>query len=320
MTQEEASLETVRRLSVRGRVTGWQWAIAAILGVMMATAAHAQEEVARFTRSGARNGQVFFSPDGTRISFVSDRVDGWQVWIVGSAGQDARQVTREAEPVGWPSWSADGSEILFYGRRGGTYRLLRLRLDRGEISRVDAEDWPAFRPLLDPGGTKLLFDAADPASGAQHDLWIRDLGSGELRRMTRSPAYDSDARWSPDGERIVFHSDRGEEAYHTHVFVMSIDGGAVRRVTEGAARSGYPSWSPNGDCIVYTSELDGNRDVWVVGSSGEAPRRLTWHPGFDGDPVWSPEGGRILFGTDRFEGIELAFLELPDDVARRCEG
>jgi len=276
-----------------------------------------QESVTQLTKSGARNGQPFISPDNKRISFVSNREDGWEVWLMGINGQNLRRVTREVGPVGWPSWTKDAS-ILFYAQRRGDFRLLRVDLESGHVSQLDDSSLVSFRPLLSPNGKHLLFDAVDPSRPGNHDIYVRDLKTGKMNRLTRDSGYNSDARWSPDGRQIVFHSDRGADPFHTQVYVMSSDGSSPRRVTQGPAKNAYPSWSPNGRCIIYTSENHGNRDLWIMNFSGEDPMRVTKHSGFDSEPVWSP-GGRILFSTDRFGGVELAYLTLNRALIRRCE-
>ena len=298
----------------RGAWVGLAWGLA-LVGCV---AAQAQDRVIRFTTSGARNGQSFFSPDGSRISFVSDREEGWQVWSVAADGGDLRRLTNEVDPVGWPSWSPDGSAILFYGQRRGRYRLLRLDLVSGNVTLLDSLDWDAFRPMADAPGRRLLFDAVDRSAGTGHDIYLWDLESGRVSPLARDAGYDSDARWSPDGRRIAFHSDRGRERFHLQVYVMNEDGGNVRQVTRGPGHNAYPSWSPNGRCLVYTSEADGNRDLWVVDLQDGGSERMTWSTGFDGDPAWRPTGG-ILFSTDRFGGVELALLRVEGALRRRCE-
>lgn len=271
----------------------------------------AAARVVRLTETGARNGQPFFSPDGRWLSLVSDRGGSWQVWIMRPDGGPARQVTDHERPVGWPSWSADGSAILYYVEVEGGYRLMRIDLAGGEPRPLLADGATGFRPLLSPAGDRLLFDrfGGDPPN---HDLFVVDLASGEESRLTRHPGYDSDARWSPDGQRIVFHSDReASESFHIQIYVMTADG-RTTRLTSGPARNGYPAWSPDGSRIVYASEMDGNRDLWVMNADGGDARRLTEHPGFDGDPVWWPDGRAVVFATDRYGGSrELARLEVP---------
>lgn len=276
-----------------------------------------EEVVTRLTHSEARNGQAFFSPDGQRISFISNRENGWQIWLMSVDGAHPRRLTSEEGPVGWPSWSKDGETIYFYGQRDGEFRLLRLDLESGRVERLGTPDFPAFRPLLSPSGKQLLFDAVDPEGPGNHDLYVRELPKAEIRRLTLGPGYDSDARWSPDGSMITFHSDRGQERHHTQIHIVSSTGGVLYRLTSGPAKNAYPSWSPNGQCLVYTSELGGNRDLWLMGTKGQDPVRLTWYEGLDSEPVWGR--GRLLFSTDRFGGAELAYLDPGKELSRRCE-
>jgi TolB protein len=165
--------------------------------------------------------------------------------------------------------------------------------------------------MISPDGTRLLFDRFGHDRPANHDLFVRDLHDGALRQLTRDTAYDSDARWSPNGQLIVWHSDRGAATrYHTQIFTSRDDGSNVRQLTRGAARAGYPVWSPNGRHIAYTMELDGNRDVWIMQADGSNPRPVTTYSGFDGDPAWSPTGDRLIITTGRYGGQELAVLDL----------
>lgn len=271
--------------------------------------------VTRLTYTGARNGQPFFSPDGEWLSFVSDRGGSWQVWLMRADGTAPRQITRHPRPVGWPSWSRSGDSILYYAEIGGRYQLLEIDLKGGEPRPLLEDAPPSFRPSLSPDGSRLLFDSYGATEPPNHDLFVLDRTTRRLTQLTDHRGYDSDARWSPDGRRIVFHSDRDGEAPHlTQVYVMSAEGTEMRRLTSGPAVHSYPAWSPGGEWIVYASESDGNRDLWAMDSDGDDPRRLTHHSGFDSDPIWSPDGGRIVFTTDRYgDGRELAALDVGED-------
>lgn len=295
----------MRRTTGRiGRSAGFLFAAGSVACV---DALGAQESVTRLTHSGDRNGQAFYSPDGGRISFVSDRSGTWQVWLMAAEGGLARRMTGHAEPVGWPSWTAAGDTILYYAATEHGYRLYAVSVRSGVSSPIFDEGVDDFRPSVSPDGRSLLFDRSDPTGRGGHEIVVRDLATGQVRSLTADPGYDSDARWSPDGTRIVFQSDRGAATpFATQVYLMNADGSGVRRLTEGPAVHGYPSWSPDGEWLAYTSEIDGDRDVWVMRANGTEPRRITSHPGFDGEPVWTPDGRHLLFVTDRFGGLELA--------------
>ncbi len=284
-----------------------------VAGCLWAATALAESPTVRrlTTTTAARNGQPFWSPDGSRISYVSNSSGSWQVWSIRADGTDRRQLTHMTEPVGWPSWSPDGRTIWFYaGSR--SYRIFTLDV-AGGVPKAWSERFSDFRPSLSPDGTKLLFDRYGATEPANHDLYVRDLGTGAETRLTHDPGYDSDGRWSPDGRKIAFHSDRnGSKAYDTRIYVMRADGSDLRRLTAREAKSSYPAWSPDGARIVYVLETEVGRDLWTAPLEGGVEQRLTDHPGSDSDPAWSPDGRRIVFATDRFgESTELAILELP---------
>lgn len=266
-------------------------------------------EIVQITQSNAGNGQASWSPDGTQIAFVSDRSGTWEVWTMQANGENLRQITEDYGPTGWPTWTPDGQSLLFYAQGNGGYQLFSVGLNSLEIKPFMENDGDDFRPLLDAQGARLLFDRVKPGS-SNHDIYIRDLESGQTSQLTSDPGYDSDARWSPDGRQVLFHSDRGQEQFHTQVYILDLSAGDPVQLTDGQSTNGYPFWSPDGSQIVYTSELEGNRDLWVMAADGDNKRRLTFHAGFDGDPAWSPDGRAILFTTDRFGAQELALLKL----------
>lgn len=284
-----------------------------LIGVTFASSV-IDQQITRLTETGARNRTGAWAPDGNRIAFGSNRTGRWQLWLMDADGGNPVQLTYQSEPVGGPSWTPDATTIWFESG----FRLFQLRVDGRQPTPFEVPHESSFRPVPSPDGKRLLFDVSQEAN---HDIWVLGLADppAEPKQLTSDPAYDSDARWSPDGSAIVFHSDRGAERFHTQVFTMSPDGKNIKRLTTGPGINGYPAWSPNGRCIVYTFESDGNRDLWLMDQSGGNKHRLTHYDGFDGDPSWSPNGGAILFSTARWGGEELALVRISPTDAQRCE-
>src|SRR5690606_22759600 len=95
----------------------------------------------------------------------------------------------------------------------------------------------------------------------------------------------------PDGQRIVFESDRsgGQQLY-----IMNIDGSDVQRISFGSDRYATPVWSPRGDVIAFTKITDGRFAIGVMREDGSGERLLA--DGFRAEgPTWSPNGRVLMF-------------------------
>lgn len=114
------------------------------------------------------------------------------------------------------------------------------------------------------------------------------------KRLTN--VRDSYPMLSPDGKKIVFHSNRTS---YREIFVMYADSSNVIQLTNDKGLNSSPVWSPDGKMIVFASERDGNSEIYVMNADGSGQRRLTNTPGDDSHPHWSPDGKRIIFNSAR---------------------
>ncbi len=138
-------------------------------------------------------------------------------------------------------------------------------------------------PSLIVATTTLVGSAAIAQPGAQTPMWI-------------TAHTDTNPTVSPDGNRIIFQSDRsGRRA----LYVRSVDGGPVIAFLDSGDEPRYADWSPDGDRVVFAAEVDGEDDIFVIDIDGTNRQRLTKHPARDGHPRWSPDGSRIFFNSER---------------------
>ncbi len=150
---------------------------------------------------------------------------------------------------------------------------------------------PESHPDLSPDGRQLVYTSA--ASG-NPDLYLLRVGGGRAINLTAdSPVADEQAAFSPDGEAIVFRSERDGGG----LFLMGATGESVRRLTD----AGFdPAWSPDGKSVAYSLEgvvspyaRDAVAELWIVDvATGEKRRRL---PGDAVQPAWSPDGGHLAY-------------------------
>lgn len=108
-----------------------------------------------------------------------------------------------------------------------------------------------------------------------------------------APRGDVFGRWSPDGGRIVFTSDRSGDP---EIYVMAADGTGLTRLTDAPGRDAHPDFSPDGRQIAFQSPRAGDgTHLYVMRAGGADQRRITSLSGFSGVPVWSPDGSRLAF-------------------------
>lgn len=161
-------------------------------------------------------------------------------------------------------------------------------------------------PSFAPDGRRIVFSGLT-FSGFS-DLYMLDLETGALERLTADRYQDVDPSFSPDGTRIVFSSDRtpfGPDGA-MNLFVLDRATRTVRYLTYGPWVDRGARWSPP-DRIDFTSDRRGAQDVYVVDSTGTG-RRETGVPGGTFDPVWVPEVQRYVLGG--FEGLEFGIYAL----------
>jgi Tol biopolymer transport system component len=231
------------------------------------------------------------SPDGSALAFVSDTSGRNQVWVMDMNGSDLRRLTDDPYEATDPAWSPDGSKLVFVGLGGGTTR--RLFTVDVDSSRV----------------TRLPWNASHLRSAG--DVWNPD--------------------WSPDSERILFHTWVGgepaaenpyEAAMSLQVRSLEIDTGRVSVVAGGKRVAAWDgSWSDSGRIAFIRGTPDEpltRPRLWTMDGDGSAAK--SW-PLVDAEdaisPVWSPDGQRIAYTRAQRGTFSIHVLDLAAGEDRR---
>ena len=271
-------------------------------------------DVRRWTDAAPR-----FSPDGRRIAFLSNRLNGgtfgnvYDVWVMNADGTKARQLTNtRGVSEGAPAWSPNGDELAFDvsdGDESGPLctGIAVMRLNGGAIRMlVGSEprgkgDKEYCAPAWSPDGKTIAFARGDA-------LWtIRADRSGLRKVATRSTLF-ADFAWSPDGTEIAYVVDAlGTIA---GIAVVSVATGDVRQLTSSFDFA--PTWSPSGDHVAFQRGEDFEGKVVVVAADGSGERMI----GAGRKPAWLPDG-RLAYWSS--EGLRLAGPR-GDRLARPLEG
>ena len=103
------------------------------------------------------------------------------------------------------------------------------------------------------------------------EIYRIDVDGSGAKRLTHSAGFDGFASWSPDGRRILYHSQVRRTGWSGGI-VMNADGSGKRRLVANG------SWSPDGRRIVFGSNRDGNGEIYVMNADGSGQRRVVARP------------------------------------------
>jgi Tol biopolymer transport system component len=135
-------------------------------------------------------------------------------------------------------------------------------------------------------------------------IYTIDLASGAITRLTSGSDHrDENPRWSPDGRRIAFKSNRGGNNYD--IYVMDADGRNPVRITDHPANDHDPAWMPDGQSLVFGSERDSRGDLYRVWLADRRVDRLTRN--FVGRaimPSVSPDGRSVAFAAQTLARLQ----------------
>lgn len=250
------------------------------------------------TGPAADQGPVW-SPDGTRIAFMSDRDGDAEIFTMAADGTDVRQLTRNAAFDMYPVWGPTG-RIAFISTRNvsnGTTEIWAMDPDGSGLARLTSNDGSDAYPTWTPDGHILFASSpnvrAGVSLGAQQEIYRMRSDGSQVERLTNNVCGDRAPSSSPDGTKIAFVSSCGRP--FGGISVMNADGSGVRALTTNLeAAEDWPTWSPDGTRLVFKSDHDdeiGGGDIIVMNADGSAPHNLTrTKDSFEGLPWFSPQG------------------------------
>lgn len=265
----------------------------------------------------------------TQIAFVSvegtGRQKSYKLQLADADGQNPQAMLTSPRPILSPSWAPDGIRIAYVSfedrNRSAIYVQDR---QQGSRKKVISKAGINGAPSWSPDGQRL---AVTLSFEGNPDIYILNVDSGQTRRITQSPAIDTEAVWVDD-QTLIFTSDRsggpqlyevpasggratritfegnynasatvsddGQSIAFVHgnevgysIGALDRDSGFFQTLTDGSLDES-PSFSPNGQMIIYATEKGGRDTLGAVSLDGSVAQSLSLDTGGVREPAWSP--------------------------------
>jgi dipeptidyl aminopeptidase/acylaminoacyl peptidase len=278
-----------------------------------------------------------------------------QLWVMTLADGRSTQMGQGNDSSSSPEWSWDGSKIAYQGKLAGKSGLIIASAD-GSGARYYSAIEGTNSPLpsmgkkfaWSPDGKQFAFIHAVPgpetteASGdpivitrylykpdadegmtrfndnKRLHIFLADVASGAVRQLTTGNHYEHSIDWSPNGEEIVFASNREpnqDQFFNYDILAVRPRDGAIRRITATENIEYRPRWSPDGNTIVYQGCKRGLTDlettmedthIWAIDADGSNRREIGKAvDNRQGEPIWAPDGKSIYFSVQERGEIHL---------------
>lgn len=216
-------------------------------------------------------GGITWSPDGKMIAFASKagEKDAIHIKKVEDGGYD-KVIKPDMDAIYSPDWSPDGSKILFCGIKNNKLDLFTVDIKTLTYERITDDYFDESNPRWSPDGKKIAFSSdridtpytfdIEQMQGF-YDIFIMDADGSNVQRITTDMFHDSDPFWSPEGDKLVFISDRNGI---TNLYYVDLNSLAVSPLTNLLAGSSTPCWAPDGEKIAFSSFKEGGWDVYLL--------------------------------------------------------
>jgi len=149
-----------------------------------------------------------FSPDGTLITFQSDKYRGWEIYTIDVESLQTGKLTNNTANDWKPNWSSNRDKIVFQSNRDGNWDIYIMNADGTDVRNITNDPAEDTDPSWSPDGTKIVYASTHGGLDEPEIFVINAGGIGEPERITDYAGYDGAPSFSPDGSSIAFESDR----------------------------------------------------------------------------------------------------------------
>jgi len=258
-----------------------------------------------------------------KIAFVSQRSGDADIYVMNADGSNPENLTPDSEGDITPSWSRDGTKILFSSvdedyagyKSHNIYVMDSDGSNKTQLTnsgRMESRNSPVFSP----DGTKIAY-----VGGGYYDMvhWqiytMNSDGTNQANITNDSDHPYLDPSWSPDGSKIAFSTGRDG---NMEIYKMNPDGSNMVRLTNNSAWDDKPSWSPDASKIAFISNRTGDYEIYIMNADGSNLINIS-NNSYEDEyvPSWSPDGKWIAYFSGTYENSEIYIIRSDGSNKRR---
>ena len=235
---------------------------------------------------------------------------GYRIVLTDLYGKRRRVLVEDGNLNILPRWKPDATSVLFtsLGKSGSQLKQFSFLNNRVETflssqHKFSGGTWGNHQEII-----------VTIAKDGNSDLYRINQKGRILERLTRRTSTESNPRWSPDGKRLVFISNRSGSI---QIYQRNMETGKVYRMTYESGRNVDPNWSSNGAYIVFAGIRNGRYQIFLMDREGEYVQQITDGPHSSEQPVWAPSGRQILFVQKKGSDSKLYIMNVDGRATRR---
>lgn len=232
---------------------------------------------------------------GTKVAYVTAEQQGrdrlYSLIVSDQDGENEFKIMESKDPIMSPAWSPDSRQLAYVSFEGSKSSIFIQNLRSGNRFQVSNKPGINGAPAFSPNGKKLVITLGGVEGNP--DIYVLDITSRQVKRLTTHRAIDTEGTWSPDGRYIYFTSDRsgGPQIYR-----ISANGGTPERVTFEGSYNARPRLSPDGTRLAMVHNDRGNFRIAVMNI--ERKDLLVVSAGRqDESPSFAPNSDSLIYAT-----------------------
>ncbi len=282
------------------------------------------------------NNSPCISPKGNKLVYLSNKSGYFDIYLKDLYGERKEKKLIKGnrsdmfEQLHWTrpgfGWSSEGDRIVFTSKAGSQdalniYDINKKKLINSYYFKLDG----LFSPDWSPDNKRIVFMGMNEGTS---DLYIYNLKTHDLQKLTDDIFSDFDPVWSSDGEEVAFISDRGNHLdssekninmllhdYKNHeLYTIHVRSGKIVRHTNNNFQEFSPSFSSNGKKIAYISNKNGINNIFLYDRETKSSYPITNLVTGVSQISWSRNGSRLVLSSFFDGGFDIYMLNNPSDI------